>query len=71
MSLVRVTWTETKEYEALMEVPDFDKDHGEPDDLRSAIGTLAPWERVKAEQDEVDIDITGHEVIREGDKEEE
>lgn len=70
MSLVRVSWTETKEFEVLMEVPGFDKDHGEPDDLRNAIAGLAPWERIKAEQDDVDIDITGHEVIREGDKEE-
>jgi hypothetical protein len=67
MSLVRVAWTETKEYEALMEVPDFDKDHGEPDDLRNAIGGLASQEKTNAEQGEVDIDITGHEVIREGD----
>lgn len=65
MSLVRVSWTETQEFEALVEVPDFDYKHGEPDDLRDAVATLAPWERDKALQD-TDVDITGHEIIREG-----
>lgn len=68
MSLVRVSWTETHEYEATVEVPGFDLEHGTPDDLREAVNGIAPWERSKALQDEVDVDITGHEIIREGEE---
>ena len=69
MSLVKVQWTESKEFEAVIEVPGFDLKQGEPGDLRDAIGTLAPWELIQAEQD-VHIDITGHKIIQEGDKDE-
>jgi hypothetical protein len=71
MSLVRVTWTETSEYTKEIEVPGFDLEHGEPNDLIIAIGALSA-EEVEAgrDHDSLEIDISGHEIIREGDEEE-
>jgi hypothetical protein len=68
MSLVRVTWTETSEFTKEIEVPGFDLTHGTPNDLMLAIGALGA-EEVEAvrDHDSLEIDISGHEIIREGD----
>lgn len=66
MSLVRVRWSETREYEAEVEVPGFDFENGEPGDLRDAVLDLGDKELELAKFDDVDVDIHAHEIIRVG-----
>lgn len=71
MSLVRVTWTEEYTYTAEIEVQGFTLEHGAPHDLIMAVATMSDAELKEArDEDSLELDISGHEVIREGDKEE-
>lgn len=64
MSLVKVSWTETKSYEAEIEVPNFDLDNGTPDDLLNAIYDLSEDALNDAHLDGDDVEISGHSIVR-------
>lgn len=68
MALVKVSWTQTQEYEAEIEIDGFDIDTVTPQELRDAIGQLSSEQFEDAESGTSDVDITGHEVVREGDE---
>lgn len=68
MTLVKVQWSETRHFEAEIEIDGFEINDATPDTLTEAIGDLSSEAHDDAEFDGSEIDIEGHEVVRDGDE---
>lgn len=65
--MVKVQWSETRHFEAEIEIDGFEVNEATPDTLTEAIGELSSEAHDDAEFDGSEIEIEGHEVVREGD----
>ena len=68
MALVKITWTETVEFEREVEVDGYDHE-GTPAELMEALTNLIDrTEAAEEVKDSLDIQITGHEIVRAGEE---
>jgi hypothetical protein len=66
MALVKIRWSETVEYTREVEVDGYD---GTPDELYEALTELVDRTEAADEvKDSHEIEVVGHEVVREGDE---
>lgn len=66
MALVKVQWSETREYEAEIEIDGFDPLEHPEDQLADAVGELSSEAHDDAELDGAVVKFEHHEIVRAG-----